>query len=90
MRRLVDRATRDSEGPASSGESDKHRGRRHRLPALLLASWCCMSARRGGARCLLLVHAACATQVGTQHGTSHLAKLPLPNHRNELIILRVF
>ena len=48
MRRLVDRATRDSEGPASSGEPDKHRGRRHRLPALVLASWAaaCMSARR--------------------------------------------
>ena len=48
MRRLVDRATRDSEGSASSGELDKHRGRRHRLPALVLASWAaaCMSARR--------------------------------------------
>ena len=48
VRRLVDRATRDSEGPASSGEPDKHRGRRHRLPALVLASWAaaCMSARR--------------------------------------------
>jgi hypothetical protein len=43
----VDRATRDSEGPASSGKPDKHRGRRHRLPALVLASWAaaCMSAR---------------------------------------------
>ena len=39
VRRPADRATRDSEGPASSGEPDKHRGRRHRLPALVLASW---------------------------------------------------
>jgi hypothetical protein len=49
VRRLADRATRDSEGLASSGEPDKHRGRRHRLPALVLASWAaaaCMSARR--------------------------------------------
>jgi hypothetical protein len=46
VRRPADRATRESEGPASSGEPDKHRGRRHRLPALVLASWAtaCMSA----------------------------------------------
>ena len=49
VRRLVDRATRDSEGPASSGEPDKHRGRRHRLPALVLASWAAaMVAEVGG------------------------------------------
>ena len=48
VRRPADRATRESEGPASSGEPDKLRGRRHRLPALVLASWAaaCMSARR--------------------------------------------
>jgi hypothetical protein len=51
VRRSADRAKGESEGPASSGEPDEHRGRRHRLPALLLASWAaaCMSAR-GGAR----------------------------------------
>jgi hypothetical protein len=46
--RPADRATRENEGHASSREPDKHRGRRHRLSALLLASWAaaCMSARR--------------------------------------------
>jgi hypothetical protein len=46
--RPANRATRDNEGPASSADPDKHRGRRHRLPALGLASWAaaCMSARR--------------------------------------------
>ena len=49
VRRPADRATRESEGPASSGEPDKHRGRRHRLPALLLASWvAAMVAKVGG------------------------------------------
>ena len=49
--RPADRATRESEGPASSREPDKHRGRRHRLPALvLLASWAAACMYRAAAR----------------------------------------
>jgi hypothetical protein len=46
--RPANRATRDIEGLASSGEPDKYRVRHHRLSALLLASWAaaCMFARR--------------------------------------------
>ena len=46
--RPVDRATRDSEGPASSGESCQHRGRRHRLTGYFAGKLraACMSARR--------------------------------------------
>jgi hypothetical protein len=36
--RPANRATRESKGPTSSGEPHKHRGRRHRLLALLLVS----------------------------------------------------
>jgi hypothetical protein len=52
--RPADRATRESEGPASSEEPDKHRGRRHRLSALLLASWAGLRSfpRVGRLRCL--------------------------------------
>ena len=48
--RPVDRATRDSEGPASSGEScqQNHRDRRHRLTGYFAGKLraACMSARR--------------------------------------------
>jgi hypothetical protein len=49
VRRPADRATRESEGSASSGEHVKHRGRRHRLAGSLIDKLRCP---RGGARAL--------------------------------------
>ena len=60
----VDRATRENEGPALSGESCQHRGRRHRLTGYFAGTLraACMSAggaharARGGARARRIIY----------------------------------